>query len=58
MQAAERFFEGEFADIEEADGDVSMEPATPMAPITPSRTPRTVVRSPSLLQRMTLTTFD
>ncbi|KAJ8583779.1 ubiquitin conjugating enzyme family protein [Rhizopogon salebrosus TDB-379] len=42
MQAAERFFEGEFADIEEADGDVSMEPATPMAPITPSRTPRTV----------------
>ncbi|OJA14679.1 hypothetical protein AZE42_02395 [Rhizopogon vesiculosus] len=41
MQAAERFFDGEFANIEETDGDVSMEPATPVALITPSRTPRT-----------------
>lgn len=40
MQAAERIFEGEFADVEETDGDVSMESAALVAPITPSRTPR------------------
>lgn len=40
MQAAERIFEGEFADVEETDEDVSMESAAPVAPITPSRTPR------------------
>jgi hypothetical protein len=43
MQAAERIFEGEFADIEETDEDVSMESAAPVAPITPSRTPRSAV---------------
>lgn len=58
MHAAERFFEGEFADTEEVDGDISMEPTTPIAPITPSRTPRTAVRSLLLLRRMELTAFD
>lgn len=42
MQAAERIFEGEFADIEGTDRDVSMESTAPLAPITPSRTPRSV----------------
>ncbi|KAH7929485.1 ubiquitin conjugating enzyme family protein [Leucogyrophana mollusca] len=42
MQAAERIFEGEFADVESADMDVRMEPGSPIAPITPSRTPRLV----------------
>lgn len=43
MQAAERIFEGEFADVEETDEDVSMESAALVAPITPSRTPRSAV---------------
>lgn len=56
MQAAERFFEGEFADIE---GDVSMEPATPVALITPSRMPQTAVcNSQSLSMRTELNTFE
>lgn len=56
MQAAERFFEGEFADIE---GDVSMEPATPVALITSSRmTQAAVCISQSLSVRMELNTFE
>ena len=57
MQAAERIFEGEFADVEEANRDVSMEPAASVAPITPSRTPRTAVCNP-LLWGNILTAFD
>ncbi|KAH7914317.1 hypothetical protein BJ138DRAFT_1144039 [Hygrophoropsis aurantiaca] len=40
MQAAERIFDGEFADVDDVDADVRMELASPVAPITPSRTPR------------------
>jgi hypothetical protein len=39
MQAAERIFDGEFADVTDEDEDMRMAPASPAALITPSRTP-------------------
>lgn len=39
MQAAERIFDGEFADVTDDDEDVRMAPISPTGPMSPSQTP-------------------
>ncbi|KIJ20079.1 hypothetical protein PAXINDRAFT_174590 [Paxillus involutus ATCC 200175] len=46
MQAAERIFDGEFADVTDEDEDMRMAPASPAALITPSRTPLSHASTP------------